>query len=459
MCLDDQAGSAWTSAAAQVRVQDVAAAIGVGRTAVYRLWDTQDEFRKDLLLFTYARTNQHVLTDDEFATWRADIDQGVLASPRRAMSAVTARVSRGAWPVVMSGVAGYLPSTRLAALDHRLREEAISRTAAQLARLGWLLGRRPVAPATWTDLATIMDVLVCGTAISSLAAPWITVPDWHRGDDGVELPMLAVMAEELLERMTTEGREDTAPFERIAAAVPELPDSWTSAQRRALEAGVELLSRQLRSVPIDLAAFGTLTVARVARAANVSRQTVYSRWRSDDELRLDVLRRFADTHIRSFQSADHDPWVPAADWRRTLSFSMGFLAFADRVGPRLPWLAFAPYAGDERVAAELARVARHCINEAASVTERSLATIEEPRGDHLSPGQRAEMGFAGWLGARRRAQIRLRLDPSPEVWREELRLTSLLVHVFAGAPDVDALPHLLGPLDDVELPPLPATGR
>jgi AcrR family transcriptional regulator len=400
-----------------------------------------------------------VLTDAEFAAWRVDVDQGVPDSSRRAMAAVTSRVSSGAWRVVISGVAGYLPSPRLAELDRRLREHAIARTAGQLARVGWLLGRRPVAPATWTDLATIMDVSVCGTAISSLVAPWITAPDWHRGADGTDRPMLAVMAEELVERLTTEGRDDTAPFERIAPAVPELPDSWTAAQRRALDVGVELLSRQLRNVPADLDAFGTVTVARVARTAGVSRQTVYSRWRSDDDLRLDVLRRFADAHIRSFRSVDHDPWVPTEDWRRTLSFSMGFLAFADRVGPRLPWLAFAPYAGDERVAAELERVARHCIDEAASVTERSLASVEELDRDRLSPRQRAEIGFAGWLGARRRAQIRLRLDPSPEVWRAELRLTSLLVHVFGGAPGVHSLPHLLGPLDDAELPPLPAAGH
>jgi AcrR family transcriptional regulator len=238
-----------------------------------------------------------------------------------------------------------------------------------------------------------------------------------------------------------------------------LPESWTSAQRRALDAGVELLSRKMRSVPADLDAFGTVTVARVARTAGVSRQTVYSRWRSDDDLRLDVLRRLADAHIRSFRSIDHDPWVPTEDWRRTLSFAMGFLAFADRVGPRLPWLAFAPYAGDERVAAELARVARHCIDEAASVTERSLASIDGLDGDRPSPTQRAEIGFAAWLGARRRAQIRLRLDSSPEVWRDELRLTSLLVHVFGGAPGVGALAHLLEPLGDAELPPPPASGR
>lgn len=452
LSLTDDQGTAWTSAAAHVRVQDVASAIGVGRTALYRLWETQEAFRKDLLLFAYAQTNQPVLTDDELGSWLADIGDRVIDPSSRAMRAVAARVSSGPWPVVISGLAGYLPSPRLAELDRQLRDDDVHRTTILLARIGRGLGRRPMAPATWTDLAELMDVLVCGTAISSLVAPWTTVPDWQRDATGRPRSMLAAMAAEVFDRLTVDGPEDEVAYERATAPRPMPAPRWTVAQRRALAAGVELLRRELSGASVDLAAFETVTVARLARAAGVSRQTVYSRWRSDDDLRLDVLRRFADAHIRSFRSIDHDPWVPTRDWRQTLSFAMGFLAFADRTGPRLPWLAFAPYARDPRVGGELERVARYCIAQAAEVSARGVAAFGGERPNHHTPQQRAEMGFAGWMGARRRAQIRLRLDPSPEVWRTELRLTSLLVHLFSGAPDADDLPRLLGPLADVELP-------
>lgn len=432
----DEDPSAWLHAVAVVSPLDVARAVGLSRTWMYQLWPTKQEFWQDLAIYECLRDDEAPLAK---AGWRQVRETGStpLEALRRAMNTLTADVRVAPGTVTFATVLGYSLPAEVAEL--KLLKQRRATAAIERLMVEWLIasGRHPVPGCSLGDLADMVKLLIDGGRMANVVAPWMLEPEWLL-DDAQPWSILAYGARQLMARLTEPGIPITDHI--VSPIAPQVePANWTDRHRSALAAASVVFDQKLATPDNTLHAFGLLTVARLARRAGVSRQTVYNAFPSDDELRLALLRRLRSMHESANSSALRSWWrdaTPSTD--RALDFAEGCLMRFR--GGRIPMLAFIPHVRDDVVAAELHGLSRRLVTDAAAAYDRYDAMTEH----HVDAAHRADLALLTWLASRRRVQLYSTLNgPSSPETRRELALFAVVMNVFGVYGNDPTAPILL----------------
>jgi AcrR family transcriptional regulator len=216
------------------------------------------------------------------------------------------------WVQVRAALLGYADVPGVADVRRGVEDRRIHHLGARVAEILALGGRSITAPLEAYDAAAALWCLGDGFAILHRARPSIAGLEVSIDDGRGPRPwgLLAYGVRALLTEVSSPGVTASPtgppPGPPIAAIYAEVSSRWTAAQRDALDAASALfVDRAAAAVgPADeIRSLGHVTVAAVARAAGVSRRSVYNHWSSSEELRLDLLRWLLSAERRRYVSA------------------------------------------------------------------------------------------------------------------------------------------------------------
>lgn len=314
--------------AGRARFDVVATRVGTARSAMYRMWGSQLDYWHDLV--TYAVLNR-MLPLRALLTTHPDSDSDTDREPTLGSSEGHARphdlaslvellrprfnraaevLARDPKHMIRVGLVGYprmaTLSELVASADRRERQRASLRLATALRAVG----RRPITPLTTLDLVTGLSFLLDGVASYGRIYPWFIERrvnldrEAHRSWSLSSLAMRAVLYEltepgDLDEPEVPTGEDQLIEDELVerlasnvepASTMNRAPD-WSPAQIKALKAGIEIIGEPNPAsgvVGADMV-LGHVTLARVARAAGVTRRHMYHLWPSQADFRLDLI--------------------------------------------------------------------------------------------------------------------------------------------------------------------------
>lgn len=276
---------------AHLQVADVAAAAGVSRTALYRLWETQDAFRADLTEYLAAR-------DD--APWMAPTPRylepcltyphGFRALTCHVFNAVEQQLATDVRPLIRMGIAGH-PH------QGRANQAAALRELWRLDRYGRFLqgvmantGRRCRPGVTAHDVAAAVAGLADGLAfelrLRSGASP--AAPDRPRARRG----LFSLGFRALFDGMTEPGTtRPPAPERLVPSPGPTVPPvvevARTRRRRHYLAIAAQLVAQGKRDgTPGCILGFVGLDV--LARGAQLSRTAFRRIWPTQAAFGLDL---------------------------------------------------------------------------------------------------------------------------------------------------------------------------
>lgn len=293
---------------AKVKLEDVAQAMGLSRTALYRRWETQHDFWRDLSRFLVFE-HDYPLQRDELP-WRAEpgppLDlrrfPSVLEAFRVNVNSLQERLHGDLRVLVRASLFGYHDLPEIAGIRRPVELDRIVDLARQLFTIVDALGYRFTDPLDAFGAATALWCLADGVTVRAWRQPGtdeptITIDD---GDGPRPWTLVAYSARALLMEATTWGRVPigapdgtTGPFPGLPLVPQERP-TWTPRQAEALGVARDLFfdrvdPNQPTGSSTEISALSQVTMASVARECRVSRRSVHNVWASSDELRLDLL--------------------------------------------------------------------------------------------------------------------------------------------------------------------------
>lgn len=314
-------------------VVDLAVSLGLHRTTMYRLWPSQAAMWRDLLEYVLVSTPPLRLpaTDGDAST---------------AFDELQAALQRSSLSVLRTTLLAFHPSE---AVQPALTVHMASTLGALAADIDDMLRRQGLAVSEpWSAWDVALFVLTVGDGLGQSAR----LLDWlDRRDvvvDGSSRGLLAHASTSLLGRITRPRR----PSDPVVPPRIDVPDMarWDPRQRDVLDGAAAVLQQRVaeptladgRSSPV-----GYLTLARVARAAGVTRQAVQRCFRDQSELAEDLMRylyaerrsRLVDSVRRGWRAA-HVATPPSA--RAAADTTLAHLLGA--ASPRIDaHLAFGPH--------------------------------------------------------------------------------------------------------------------
>jgi AcrR family transcriptional regulator len=276
---------------AHLQVADVAAAAGVSRTALYRLWETQDAFRADLTEFLAAG-------DD--APWMAPAHQylepgltyphGFRALTGRVFTMVDQQLATDVRPLIRMGIAGH-------PREGRANQATALRELWRLDRYGRFLqavmantGRRCRPGVTAHDVAAAVANLADGLAFelrlrSGVAPTPGTRPPLPRG-------LFALGFQALFDGMTEPGTTSRSVPERPVpspeSAVPPVVDVARTRRRRHYLTIAAQLVAQGKGDGAPGCVLGFVDLDVLARGARLSRTAFRRIWPTQAAFGLDL---------------------------------------------------------------------------------------------------------------------------------------------------------------------------
>lgn len=295
-------------AAANVKLDEVAIKLGLTRTALYRRWETQHDFWRDLSRFLVLQHDYPRSADD--LQWRKSpepiIDKklfpALLEALRTTVGDLQRELQADMWVLVRACLFAYDDLPEIASSLRALERDRIRDLARQLQAILDGSGYRFTEPLDGFGAATALWCLADGLTVRAwhqpaIADATILVDD---GDGPKPWTLLAYSARALLLEGTTRGPAPTdAPDGTIGPSnlgerSPLVQAHWTAGQIEALRVARDLfLDRVDPTGPTTTArgvsALGQVTIASVARECGVSRRAVHNIWPSSDSLRLDLL--------------------------------------------------------------------------------------------------------------------------------------------------------------------------
>ncbi len=383
--------NAWANSVRVVSPRDVATSLGMTRTWVYRMWPTREDFWRDLAEFECRRddpcaaalirvspTLTSVGTEQPFEWLIERLDW------------LSDQIIPACRSHTFAAVFGYELPAEVARLVLTKRRQAIVRIEAWLGDWARAAQRRPVPGIRLADLAELVQLFIDGGRMAQLLIPWVVTERISDGDRRIS--PLAAAVRHLLASMTEPGAFEPAT---PTPAAPLPLHTWTDRQLVVLTAAADLLDTTVHDPQEPIVAYGWVTIARVARAAGVSRHTVYQYWASDDELRIDLLERMCTRFASVITAWSTDRSDAPPDAVRAVTMEE-MDTYVPRSGTtRLPTLAFIPHLGHPRVAELLHGLHRLTLAE----SERAIAGHT---GDaSFTVAEVARLSFLGWYGIRR----------------------------------------------------------
>lgn len=291
----------------QVTLAEVAGALAVSRTSLYRAWPTQEDFWVDLTWYL-VRPHDHVRRSDE-ATASLATPDGDAAAGLEAVRLAGNRLHEGVLDDVSLLVrAALLGQPDIPGIADLRRGEDESRLRLLTGRVDAILAglrRTPVPGVTTADLAAVMWCIGDGLSTTNRYEPAVgeTTVELDDGDGARPWTLYALALRGVLLGLTRPiGEAMTAPPRPAAAgATLDRSSMWTPAQLEALDAATAIFVRRLTE-PHDgpVAVPNQVTVARVARLVGVSRQRVHELWPTNSALRHAVLTLVLERDRRDF---------------------------------------------------------------------------------------------------------------------------------------------------------------
>ncbi len=347
--------------ASRVSFQALADHLGVTRPALYRLWDDQYEFWVDLVRHLAYEHDFSQATDD--MPWRAATTRPppTTTTDDRSPDQLLADRINPVQDVVFDDLRVLIRAASLGYADladvGTVRREVESSRLRQLAADidSWLAARDRVvqAPHSALDVAAMAWCVSDGLSVLNHYLPdhcgVLARVDFGSGH--ADWTLLALTSRALRVGMSKPGTRRpgnhgvTGP---VTVRGPELV--WTPAQQEALQAATGLFIDSIvePSEPnSDPRLLEHLTMARVARAAHVSRRTIYNVWPSRahmlEDLQADLV---AERHrLIAAAIATHRTWDGGLDIAR----ATGHLVGPPHLDPPSdPGLAFLIEPGHER---------------------------------------------------------------------------------------------------------------
>lgn len=415
--------------AALVDLAELGDLLGRPRTSLYRLWPSQHDFWSDLTVHLVFQNDFH--RPDEGLPWDETDPVGALPHRRDPLADVD-RLRTGLqlmqdavvadpWVQIRASLLGYADLPGVAEARRAVEGRRIRHLGRRIAEILGDAGLAVAPPLRAEDSAAALWCLGDGFAVLQRSRPAIAA-DGVAVDDGLGPQPWGLMAYAIratLAETSAPGREEVAPGPRpdpAGAVRPGAPDRWAPARQEALDAAsalfLERVRADLRSPAGDgdeIRSLGHVTVAAVARAAGVSRRSVYNHWSSSDELRLDLLRWLLAAERRRYVSAldrvaaGREPAGPG----RTAAALTAMLVHPvpDRLPlPHLP-LAFLAELGHPVVRATLERGQAETISAVAARVERLWPAAARPSGERLGAERLAVLLLALATGANRLLRV------------------------------------------------------
>lgn len=291
--------------ASQISVHDLADALGVSRTALYRRWPTRHDLWADLM--RYAAFQADFARADDEMPWAPppdSFDPVDLASPklleviRTQYNNSLAEVRRDMTWVVRSAQLAYPETGELAHARSHVEQRRLTTLAARIT-IGLQRGRRRFHPPyTLFDLTAALWCIGDGLVVLAHWLPEVADSGVVVDDGNGPLPWtLTGYAFRCMMFSMTEPIDPPGSSPLVTADLSALRDldaaapAWTDAQRETLAAGTAMLFERLgsRQPAGHLSVLPHITIDRIARASGVSRRAVYDVWPTRDDLLLDVL--------------------------------------------------------------------------------------------------------------------------------------------------------------------------
>jgi AcrR family transcriptional regulator len=285
-------------AVSRVTMADVAADLGIARTTLYKLWPSKLDFWADLTRFIATAAIDP--SADEVAT---SILQPATEAPRVTMdrarlelNALQARQLVNPWVVLRTNLLGYAADERVDTLVAAANAREIDEITVQVDRTLTSLGVAPREPLTARDIAVVGFCVADGLATAGRLSPRVNAHDIALDGEPPQWGMLAFAMRAVMRRCTRPRTDADATT--AAAAGPSRPslllnaaERWSPAQLAALTAGAR---RFATGAPPSAAVrtpgpLGHVTIARLARHAGVSRQSLHRIWPSQQAFVADLI--------------------------------------------------------------------------------------------------------------------------------------------------------------------------
>jgi AcrR family transcriptional regulator len=279
---------------AHVDVAQVAEAAGVSRTALYRLWDTQEAFRADLVALLAATDEAPGLRlgPSPAAT---PPGRAPALDPAAVVDPVAAVGDRRA--LLRAGIAGYPGAAAVTAVLAHGERDRLARHAAHLAATLAAAGRRCRPGLTPAGLGAAVACLADGVALAAATTPEATDPRLVAAGVGALLAGLTEPAGSA----PAPGPADDGGATPVAGSEPA-PAAWawrgapTGRRLHYLRVAAGLAAETRGSGPADGGALGYVGLDTLARAEGVTRAAVRKLWPTQAAFRADLYGHLLARH-------------------------------------------------------------------------------------------------------------------------------------------------------------------
>jgi len=288
--------------ASAVSLHEVARGLGRPRTAMYRLWETQQAFWCDLT--EYLVVANDYAPADETMPWRVGVEAArtprevaseVLETFRLVANFVQDVVFDDVWVLLRAASLGYHDYPRVVALRADVEVRRINDMARTIEGIAASVERGFLGPLSAFDVAALVWAVADGLAVIHAVMPEIddmTVPI-DDGNGPQPWKLLGFACRAIIDQATTHvggGHADGGhPPVVVDEPVPP-PTRWSDEQQEVLALATRIFVERFRAGgSAEISAYGDLTIHRLAREAGVSRRAIYNVWPSVTDLRLDLL--------------------------------------------------------------------------------------------------------------------------------------------------------------------------
>jgi AcrR family transcriptional regulator len=317
--------TAYGYALAHVDMARVAEVAGVSRSALYRLWETQEAFRADLAAYLAAQDDAPWMEVDRgrFDAALGDAD-GLHALTRDLLDAGQDQLSADPRPLLRAGLAGYPNAEPVTAVIAERERRRLDRHADLVDRALRSAGRRCVDGLRPGDLSVVTNCLADGLALAARMTP-PGVP-LAVGSETRPYSLLAVAMCTLVKGLSEPGPQAAAPGAQehrpvlgadLVAAQPDLPQEAVGLPTGRRLDYLRIAAQLAASQPpgderSDGFGLGYVRLDTVARAEGVTRGAVRKLWPTEAAFRHDLFAHLLARH-RTATVGRLEPAVQAGD--------------------------------------------------------------------------------------------------------------------------------------------------
>jgi AcrR family transcriptional regulator len=283
-------------AVAHVQIADVAATAGVTRTALYRLWPTQDAFRSDLASYLAARDDAPWMSPDtRYLDPSLTYPDGFCRLTREVFNTVQDDLADDLRPLLRAGIAGH---PHAASARHAIAEREgwrLGRHGDFLCKVLENLRRRCVSGITATDISVTIACVADGLALARRTS---STEQLQVGSDDQSWSLLALAVCALFDGLTEPDHDPPGASgeQTSASASPPQPQVEPAGRRRHYLDVAAMLAARSERQEAGGDALGGVGLDALARAERMTRAAFRKLWPTQAAFGLDVAAHMVRRH-------------------------------------------------------------------------------------------------------------------------------------------------------------------